>query len=106
MQHILLQAVGRNFSISIGISVLISYRSSGPAARDLGPQRRKPTVGREDIGAEEGKEQFCAIVVGWDRENQRATECLRARDFDRDSTFEHHTGLRHVRRRIMTPDLA
>ena len=51
---------------------------------------------REDVGAKEGKEQFGAIVVRRDRENQCATECLRARGFDLDPTLEHHTGPRHV----------
>lgn len=51
--------------------------------------------GREDVGAEEGKEQFGATVARRDRENQCATECLRARGFDLDPTFEHHTGPRH-----------
>ena len=44
------------------------YRSPVAAA--------EATVDREDVGAEEGKEQFGAIVVRRDRENQCATECL------------------------------
>ena len=43
-----------------------------------------------------GREQFGAIVVRRDRENQCATECLRARGFDLDPIFEHHTGPRQV----------
>ena len=64
----------------------------------------KPTVGRKGAGAEEGKEKFGATVVKRDRENQCATECHRARGFDLDPTFEHHTGPRHLERRIMRPD--
>ena len=48
--------------------------------------------GREDVGAKEGKEQFGAIVVRRDRENQCATECLRARGFDLDPIYVHHRG--------------
>ena len=65
------------------------------ASTNLRPRRPKPTIGREDVGAQEGKEQFGATVVRRDRENQCATECLRARGFDLDPIFEHHTGPRH-----------
>ena len=50
--------------------------------------------------AEEGREQFGATVVRRDRENQCATECLRARGFDLDLSCEHHTGLRQEVGRI------
>lgn len=46
------------------------------------------------------KEQFGALVVRRDRENQSATECPRARGFDLDPTLEHHTGPRHADGRI------
>lgn len=73
-----------------------------------GPGRRLPVSGcggvsrhgREDVGAEESKEQFGATVVRRDRENQCATECLRARGFDLDPTCEHHTGPRRDDGRI------
>lgn len=57
-------------------------------------------VGREYVGAEDGKEQFGATVARRDQRNQCATECLRARGFDLDPTFEHHTGPRHDDGRI------
>lgn len=74
-----------------------------------GSGRRLPVSGRGGIsppsvarGSERkrGKEQFGAIVVRRNRENQCATECLRARGFDLDPTFEHHTGPRHLSGRI------
>jgi len=51
--------------------------SSGPCRSravsiSLGSRRHEPTVDREDVGAEEGKEQFGATVVRRDRENQPA----------------------------------
>jgi hypothetical protein len=54
----------------------------GAASTSLRPQRRKPSVGREDVGAEEGKEKSGATVVRRDQRNQGATKCLRARGVD------------------------
>ena len=77
-----------------------------------GPRRRLPGSGRggvsrrgrEDVGAEEGKERYGATVVRRDRDTQGATECHRARGFDLDPTREHHTGPRHARRPHQRPD--
>lgn len=77
----------------------------GVASTSLRPRRHKPTVGREDVGAQEGKERFGATVVRRDRENQCSTECLRARGVDLDLIFEHHTGPRHLERRSLRPDI-
>lgn len=65
------------------------------ASTRLRLRRRKPSVCREDVGAQEGKEQLGAIVVRRDRKNQGATECLLARGFDLDPIFEHHAGPLH-----------
>jgi transposase len=72
---------------------------------ELWLRRRKPTDSREDVGAEEGKELYGATVVRRDWENQGATECFWARGLDLDLIFEHHTGPRHLWRRIMRPDI-